>query len=216
MTMERELEIEALADWLRARLYVYSSVPLDLKTTLMRIGDLNITPRASIQLLPKAQLKYDAAYTDGNTKTIYLPDTLPDQLGPEFPYNRFTVAHELSHVALGHTGVRSRALHGRDFRKHANVPGAWLEESEADSLASAFLMPEKIVIGCHTPEELVKRCWVSLDAARIRKETLVRRMRRARGEARSIPDKTLNLIEEVFRTAGTKPKSIKVGRPERS
>jgi hypothetical protein len=77
-------------------------------------------------------------------------------------------------------------------------------------------MPEKIVIGCHTPEELVKRCWVSLDAARIRKETLVRRMRRARGEARSIPDKTLNLIEEVFRTAGTKPKSIKVGRPERS
>lgn len=71
MTSERELQIEALADRIRTKLYVYDSLPLDLKTMLRRIGDLDCCPRATIELLPQEKMKYDEAYTDGDTKTIF-------------------------------------------------------------------------------------------------------------------------------------------------
>lgn len=215
MTPERELQIEASTDRVRARLYVYDSVPFDLKVALARIGDPDCAPRVSVKLLPKEQLKYDEAYADCETKTIYLPPTFANELGIEFPHNRFTFAHELGHIALNHTGVKSRAVLGRDFRKQANVPGVWKEEAEAYYWAGAFLMPTNIALECKTPYELSLRCGVSKEAAHIRKENLDRRMRRIRGEARPIPDKTRNLIEEVFRTAGTIPKSFKADQPEK-
>ncbi len=66
MTPSREFEIELSAETARARLYVYNSPPLDLKVAIARIGDFGGIPRASVNLLPKRQMKYDEAYTDCN------------------------------------------------------------------------------------------------------------------------------------------------------
>jgi hypothetical protein len=215
MTPERELQIEASADRVRARLYVYNSLPFDLKAAFSRIGDIDCSPRASVKLLSKEQLKYDEAYADCETKTIYVPTNFASELGIEFPHNRFTFAHELGHIVLGHRGVRSRATLGRDFRKQAGVPGVGIEESEAYYWAGAYLMPTGIAIECRTLDELALRCGVSREAARIRKENLDRRMRRTRGEVRPIPERTKILIEEVFRVAGTKPNSFKSVQPKK-
>lgn len=209
MTPERELQIEASADRVRARLYVYNSLPLDLKSAFSRIGDIDCSPRASVKLLSKEQLRYDEAYADCETKTIYVPTNFANELEVEFAHNRFTFAHELGHIVLGHRGVRSRAVLGRDLRKQAGVPGVGIEEAEAYYWAAAFLMPTETANECKTPAELALRCGVSREACCIRKENLDRRMRRTRGEVRPIPERTKNIIEEVFRVAGTKPKSFK-------
>lgn len=214
MTPERELQIEESADRVRAQLYVYDLVPFDLKVAIARIGDLGSAPRASIVFLPKGQMKHDEAYTDCQSKKVFLPNTFLNELGPEFPRNRFTLAHELGHLVLSHSGVRSRAVLGRDFRKQANVSGVWQEEAEAHHWAGVFLMPTKIVIECKTPSELAIRCGVSLDAARIRMENLERRRRRFKGEARPIPEMTKNLITELFSLTGTTPKSFKIVQSE--
>ena len=210
MTPGRELELEGSADSVRARLFVYDLVPFDLNVALARVGDLDCTPRASVEILPKSQMRYDEAYTDCDSKKIYLPEGMPSQLGPSFPHNRFTFAHELAHLVLGESGVRSRAVNGRDFRKQANVGGVQKEESDANFWASAFLMPTKIALECKTPEKLAKCCAVSVDAARIRLEGLARRQRRKTGETRPIPEKSKAAIAEIFRIAGVKPRSLEI------
>ncbi len=146
---------------------------------------------------------------------MFLPDTFPDELGTEFPYNRFTFAHELGHLALGHKGTRSRAVMGRDFRKQANIPGVWQEEAEAHQWAGAFLMPTRMVLQCKTASELASRCGVSPEAARIRTENLKQRIRRANGETRPIPKDTQKILVDIFLKAGVFPKAFKISKPEK-
>jgi Zn-dependent peptidase ImmA (M78 family) len=214
MTPERELQLEEAADRARARLYVYDALPLDLMVALSRIGDLAYSPRASYKVLPIGLMKYDEAYTDGLTKTIFLSDITFEELRNGSPHKRFTVAHELAHLDLGHSGVRSRALHGRDFRKQANISGVWQEESDANFWAGAFLMPTRTVMESKTSEELAVRCAVSLSAARIRQEGFERRLRRTRGELRPIPDRARRLLADLFRSVGVTPKSFKIDPPQ--
>lgn len=214
MTPSRELEIENSANLVRCRLYVYDTLPVNMSTALTRIGDIGCVPRASYTTLPKDRMKYDKAYTDCQTKTVFLPDNFPSELGPKFKQNRFTLAHEIGHLALGHSGVRSRAAVNHEFRKQSGVPGAPREESEASYWAAAFLMPAAIVMECETPEILAARCNVSLEAARIRKENIDRRQRRDRREERPIPEDTNMILAEIFRNAGVIPKTFKINKPE--
>lgn len=213
MTPEREAQIEWSASQLRAKLFVYSTLPLNLKTVIARIGDLDCDPKASVKLLPVSQLKYDAAFADCDTNTITLPDTMPEQLGVEFVRNRFTLAHELAHVVLGHSGTRSRAV-GVDFRRQASVSGVGREEAEANVWAGAFLMPELIVKSCNSAAELAVKCGVSVEAARIRMELLERRFRRAQRLPRRIPPATEAIILELRQKAGVVPKAAKILTPE--
>jgi Zn-dependent peptidase ImmA (M78 family) len=215
MTPTREFEIEKSAETVRAKLFVYDSFPLNLGMVIARIGDIDTNPRASIKLMPKAKMKYDEAYTDCTSKIIAIPDNFPNQLGPQFPRNRFSLAHELGHVALGHKGTRSRAVAGRDFRKDANVPGVRQDEAEAHLWASFFLMPTSIVRNCKTVEELASRCGVSEEAARIRMASYQRGMRRSSGEKRPILPSTQKLLAELFNKAGVEPKAFKISKPEK-
>jgi IrrE N-terminal-like domain len=214
MTPTRELEIEESAEKARAKLFVYDSFPVDLSTVIARIGDLDTSPRASFELLPKEKMKYDEAYTDGRSKTITILDTFPNQLGPEYAHNRFTLAHELGHVALDHRGTRSRAIAGRDVRKDANAPGVWQDESEANLWASFFLMPTRLVTSCKTADELAWLCSVSKEAARIRMDGHKRRIQRANGGRRPIPDGTQKLLVRIFNKVGAKPKTFKLSEQE--
>lgn len=213
MTPERETQIEQSVSKVRALLFVYSTLPLNFKTVIARIGDLDCDPKASVKLLPSHQMKYDEAFADCETNTISLPDTMPEELGVEFVRNRFTLAHELAHIVLGHTGTRSRAV-GVDFRKQANVSGVGREEAEANAWAGAFLMPVSIIKSCSSSAELAVKCGVSIEAARIRMELIERRFRRSQGLLRRIPAATEAIILELRQKAGIVPRPARITAPE--
>jgi hypothetical protein len=214
MTPARELEIEKSAEAVRYRLFVYSAQPTDLKTALARIGDMGCNPRASFEVLPTADMTFVEAFADCSTKTIFIPENFQNELGAEYHQNRFTLAHELGHLALGHKGVRSRAIKGHEFRKQAGVPSVGKDEPEASYWAAAFLMPISVVVECETVAALSARCGVSIEAARIRKDNIERRLRRDRGEDRPIRENTQKILAEFFLNAGVIPKTFKINKPD--
>ena len=80
---------------------------------------------------------------------------------------RFTIAHELGHIFLGHELVSGR--HGRTI--NTEKPQS---ESEADSFAARLLAPACVLWGLNlqTTEEIAKLCNISMAAAKIRAERM--------------------------------------------
>lgn len=80
---------------------------------------------------------------------------------------RFTIAHELGHILLGHP--TRDGYHARTIDK--DRPQI---ESEADMFASRLLAPACILWGLnlHTAEEIAKVCNISIAAAKIRAERM--------------------------------------------
>ncbi len=94
---------------------------------------------------------------DGKQWFIVYDDLLP--LGRK----RFTVAHELGHIFLGHpliAGFHARATGGK-------LPQT---ENEANVFASRFLAPACVLWGLnvHTAADISRICEISLEAAGIR------------------------------------------------
>lgn len=94
---------------------------------------------------------------DGKQWFIVYDDLLP--LGRK----RFTVAHELGHIFLGHPLVAGF---------HARITGGELPqtENEANVFASRFLAPACVLWGLnvHTSAEISRICEISKEAAEIR------------------------------------------------
>lgn len=78
-------------------------------------------------------------------------------------YRRFTIAHEIAHVVLGH-------LTHRKFLSHKQ------KEQEANQLAAAILMPFHFMVAYRNYESyiLAKFMWVSEKAIEIRRETILK------------------------------------------
>ena len=80
---------------------------------------------------------------------------------------RFTVAHELGHILLGHVGTYN--LVNREPSKSDNPI-----EHEANVFASRLLAPACVLWGCgvRTAEEIAELCNIGLQAAKIRSERM--------------------------------------------
>ena len=78
--------------------------------------------------------------------------------------SRFTIAHELGHILLGHQ-LKDGEDHTRTFDK--DRPQI---ESEADMFAARILAPACVLWGLdlHAPEEISELCQISHEAAEIR------------------------------------------------
>lgn len=81
---------------------------------------------------------------------------LQDKLNP--PTQRYTLAHELGHIFLGHPLIDGK--YGRTF---ASSP----EEYQAERFAIDILAPACVLWGLnlHTPEEIAKVCNISMTSA---------------------------------------------------
>lgn len=90
---------------------------------------------------------------------------------------RFTVAHEIGHLILGHVGPGTATVENRE------PTGAEREEeTQANQFAARLLAPACVLheIGATEPEEIQKMCGISKQAAKIRAERMQELERRGR------------------------------------
>ena len=107
---------------------------------------------------------------DGNDGKCFLLDGRPvilvsDQVPPA--RQRFTAAHELGHIMLGHVGKYQLVNREPDPKDNPI-------ERAANVFASRLLAPACVLWGCgaRTPEEIARLCGISLQAAQFRAERM--------------------------------------------
>lgn len=109
-------------------------------------------------LIRQYGLTEHAAENDGFTlgKIIFYDNT---RCTPE--RQRFTIAHELGHIMLHHSGR---------LKNREPADGDAAVEQAANVFASRLLAPACVLWGCgvHTPEQIAALCSISLPAARFR------------------------------------------------
>lgn len=132
------------------------------------IKELPIRPGAMCRALGIV-VKY---YTpeDGNGGMSFLNDGVPTILVSSvspLQRQRFTAAHELGHILLGHVG--RYALVNREPSPQDNPV-----EQAANVFASRLLAPACVLWGCNarTPEQIASLCDISLQAAQFRAQRM--------------------------------------------
>lgn len=122
------------------------------------------------------------AYTDFYPPTIILREDIYEGVYRHEHRSRFTLAHELGHLAL-HWGLPRARLAPKPSKyiDHSITRSTRVMtdeekriENEAHRFAGAFLMPRSIVIQHRlTPHKLATRCNVSLEAASKRIQSIL-------------------------------------------
>ena len=114
------------------------------------------------------------------------------------PTQRFTVAHELGHILLGHFIIDK--INYRTFGKRTE------EEQIADMFAARLLAPACVLheIGALTPERIKEVCNISITAATIRSERMAKLEKRKKFYSDplevQVRNQFNNFIYEVKRT----------------
>jgi len=142
--------------------------------------------------LPEAPAKADCS-----TKKITAREILVQQAIQGSGYARMTLAHEIGHIALGHSGTRYRKS-GLNIQAET-IADVRREESEAKRFAAVFLAPTHLAESCKSPEEIEDRFGISHDAAEIRKSELDAHARRKAGVKRPLPAGAVSFLEEARR-----------------
>lgn len=116
-------------------------------------------------MIERANLGHIARRTDGMTfyakKTpviLFDEEKLPQRI-------KFTIAHEVGHIILGHVEPGNCTIANREPR-----PGDAPEEQTANQFAARLLAPACVLWGLnvHTPEEIMQLCRISRQAAEFR------------------------------------------------
>lgn len=133
-----------------------------------------IAGKRSIDLLGLSELKQK---TDGfctvteNHTYIFYDSSLP--VGRQ----RFTVAHEIGHLVLGHVGLGMATIENREPTGTERE-----EERQANQFAARLLAPACVLheIGATQPDEIQSLCGLSKQAAAFRSERMKELERRGR------------------------------------
>ena len=139
----------------------------------------------------------DVAGVDNDGEAIIMPDGVPlivYNKQKSRPRKRFTVAHEIGHILLGHVGKYQ--LVNRDPSSKDDPI-----EQAANVFASRLLAPACVLwaLNAHAPEEIMKLCDISYQAAEYRaarmKELCCRNMFLASPLEREVYNQFLPFIE---------------------
>lgn len=129
------------------------ALPVDLKTITNK-ADIKIIKNSEHKLLTEYQIGLSIIIS-GRWYIVY-----DDNISIERA--RFTVAHELGHIFLGHVSALNRINHYSEHKPK--------EETAADMFAARLLAPACVLKGLdlHTANEIAKACCISMQAAQYR------------------------------------------------
>ena len=107
-------------------------------------------------------------YLDGIPRIFY-DETMP------VPRRRFTLAHEIGHIALGHVTEGQYTPVNRE-----PSPGDSAVETQANQFAARLLAPACVLheLGCLEAQQIAELCNISMAAARFRSERMTELERR--------------------------------------
>ena len=133
-------------------------LPIDVLQIARAIGVRVIKDSLVNDLLPSENGK---AYFDGQQWIIIYNDKNPTEL------SRFTVAHELGHILLGHELTHIKYANVQEFKIRPK------SEQQADAFAIRLLCPACVLWGLelHTAKEIAEHCRIpeSIAAPRARR-----------------------------------------------
>lgn len=150
-------------------------LPVNLNTVCRKLKIRALTYGQNAKLIERAYLSQAVHRTDG--MTFYAGGT-PIILFDEkaLPARaKFTVAHELGHIILGHVKPGSVTTVNREPQ-----PNDEPEERAANQFAARLLAPACVLWGLdiHTTEEIMELCHISRQAARFRADRMKELYRR--------------------------------------
>lgn len=150
-------------------------LPVSLNAVCRKLKIRVLSYEKGGRMLERAELAQAARHTDGMTfYTRTTPVVLFDEKKPP-QRTRFTVAHEVGHIILGHVEPGSFTVANREPRPE-DAP----EEQAANQFAARLLAPACVLWGLdvHTPEEIMKLCRISRPAAEFRAQRMAELYRR--------------------------------------
>lgn len=146
-------------------------LPVDLTDICRRLG-VRVRKYSDTRGLPEAALQTDGLtfYSWGKPVILYNQGKPPARI-------RFTIAHELGHLVLGHVAPGQRTTVNRE-----PSPNDDPIETAANQFAVRLLAPACVLWGLdvHTPEEISRLCHISQQAAQFRAERMAVLYRRER------------------------------------
>ena len=138
-------------------------LPVDLKAICKQLG-VRVRRYADVRGMSDAALQADGLtfFSWGKPVILYNQDRSPMRI-------RFTIAHELGHLVLGHVAPGQRTTINRE-PSPADDP----IETAANKFAARLLAPACVLWGLdvHTPEEISELCHISQQAAEFRAERM--------------------------------------------
>ncbi len=138
-------------------------LPVDLTHICRQLG-VRVRRFEDARGLPEAALQTDGLtfYSWGKPVILYNQDKPPARI-------RFTTAHELGHLVLGHVAPGQRTTVNRE-PSPADDP----IETAANQFAARLLAPACVLWGLdiHTPEDIAQLCHISQQAAQFRAERM--------------------------------------------
>lgn len=140
-------------------------LPVDLNLICRTLGVRIASYQSAEAMIRKRNLSAIVARSDG--LSFFVENT------PVVLYNkarsseriRFTVAHELGHIVLGHVSPGTVTTANREPSPHDNP-----QETAANQFAARLLAPACVLwgLGLHNPEEIARVCHISMQSAEFR------------------------------------------------
>jgi Zn-dependent peptidase ImmA (M78 family) len=144
MTQLEDEDIEEAARRLRIRLGIDDQLRPDMITVIIKLKDHGLIK--NYQRVRDAEMPRDEAFFDSREQILYLRESTFCAANAMFKYPekdrrraRYTIAHEIGHVLLGHDGVRYRGASGGPAKKLDGRVNR--QERDAERFAAAFLAP---------------------------------------------------------------------------
>lgn len=140
-------------------------LPVDLNLVSKALGVCTASYGANCALIQRKDLSAIVARSDGlsffagNMPVVLYNETCtPERI-------RFTIAHELGHIILGHVSPGTVTMANREPSPHDNP-----RETAANQFAARLLAPACVLWGLelHTAEEIARACHISMQSAEFR------------------------------------------------
>lgn len=180
--------IEKKANELRDRIgmdYVYA---LDPETVLQRMKNRT---NLLFRLADSGELEDSEAFMDCDNQVMLLSAKVMSDMRTPKSRARFTVAHEIGHYLLGHTGNTKRNPDKAIYM----TPKQRIQEQQADLFASYLLVPTKLAMSSQSAKEIEDRFQVSPKVAEIAFERVQALIRKATGTRRRPPAVVVDFLK---------------------
>jgi len=171
-------------------------LPVSMNTICRKLEIKVLTYGKNKEMLERANLSDAARRTDG--MTFYIRKTpivlFNETTSPQRA--KFTVAHEVGHIVLGHVKPGTVTAANREPQ-----PGDAQEERAANQFAARLLAPACVLwgLGVHTPEEIMALCHISRPAAEFRAKRMEELYQRGRFLTTLLEKKVYRQFEPFIR-----------------